>query len=122
MDGGRGYLLHEGLAALWQIVFRANAFVAERQPWTLAKDPARRAELEETLGTLARQLVTVAVGVAPFMPVKAEELWTQLGAAAAGHPSAGGTRFDALATLSPAGWRVTKGAGLFPRPEPRAAA
>ena len=122
MDGSRGYLLHDGLAALWRIVFRANALVADRQPWALAKDPARRPELDETLGTLAGQLVRVAVALAPFMPAKAEELWVQLGGPRAGHPSAAGVPFATLATLRPAGWPVAKGAGLFPRPEPRAAA
>jgi methionyl-tRNA synthetase len=122
MDGRRGYLLHEGLAALWQIVFRANAFVQERQPWTLSKDPAQRDALEAVLGTLVRQLVSVAVGLVPFMPAKAEELWATLGAPAAGHATAGATRFDALAAIDPTGWRVTKGAGLFPRPEPKAPA
>ncbi len=115
MDGSRGYLLHEGLAALWQIVFRANAYVQERQPWAMAKDPAQRAALEAVLGTLVRQLVPVAVGLAPFMPAKAEELWAALGAPG----RAGAVRFDALAAVDPTGWRVTKGAALFPRPEPQ---
>ncbi|MGZ8456510.1 MAG: methionine--tRNA ligase [Gemmatirosa sp.] len=119
MDGSRGYLLHQGLEAIWQIVFRANAFVQERQPWTLAKDPAKRDALEAVLGTLVRQLVSVAVALAPFMPAKAEELWASLGAPDAGHASAAGTSFAALAAIDPTGWRVTKGAGLFPRPEPK---
>ena len=118
MDGARGYLLHEGLAALWRIVFRANAYVQDQKPWALAKDPGARDALEVVLGTLVRQLATVAVTLAPFMPRKAEELWATLGAPAAGHPMAGATPFAALATLDPTGWHVTKGAGLFPRPEP----
>ena len=120
MDGSRGFLLHEGLAALWRIVARANAFIAERAPWALARDPARAAELDVVLGTLARQLTTVAVGVVPFLPGKAEALWAQLGGPAAGHPTAAGVRFADLAALDPTGWRVAKGEGLFPRPEPRA--
>lgn len=118
MDGARGFLLHEGLAALWRIVQRANAYLQERAPWTAAKDPARMGEVEMVLATVARQLATVAVGLAPFMPVKAEELWAALGAPAAGQAAAGATPFAALDALSVAGWRVTKGAGLFPRPEP----
>ena len=122
MDGSRGYLLHEGLAALWRIVTRANAYLQEHAPWTAAKDPARMGEVQTVLATVARQLATVAVGLAPFMPTKAEELWTALGGPGAdGHPHAGAVRFAELAALDVAGWRVTKGAGLFPRPEPRAA-
>ena len=122
MDGSRGFLLHEALGALWMIVFRANAFVQERQPWSLAKDPARREALEAVLGTMVRQLVTVAVGIAPFMPGKAQELWATLGGTASAHPDAGATPFAALATIDPTGWRVSKGAGLFPRPELKAPA
>jgi methionyl-tRNA synthetase len=113
MEGGRGFLLHEGLAALWQVVFRANAYVQERQPWAMAKDPGQRAALEAVLGTLVRQLVPVAAGLAPFMPGKAEELWRQLG----GGGRAADVAFADLPALDPTGWRVHKGAGLFPRPE-----
>jgi methionyl-tRNA synthetase len=120
MDGSRGFLLHDALGALWMIVFRANAFVQERQPWSLSKDPAQREALEAVLGTLVRQLVTVAVGIAPFMPVKAEELWAQLGGTASPHASAASTPFAALQSVDPSGWRVSRSAGLFPRPEPRA--
>ena len=120
MDGSRGYLPNEALAALWRTVARANEHVQSSAPWALAKDPARRDELASVLATLARQLARQAVCVAPFMPGKADELWAQLGAPAAGLAAAGATPFAALASLDAAGWRVTKGAALFPRPEPRA--
>jgi methionyl-tRNA synthetase len=116
MDGTRGYLPHEALAALWRTVARANEHVQASAPWALAKDPARRAELEAVLATLVRALARQAVCLAPFMPGKAEELWEQLGAPGAGSAAAAGVRFDALPTLDARGWRVTKGAGLFPRP------
>ena len=116
MDGRRGYLLHEGLAAVWRTVMRANEFVQSTQPWQLAKTPASRPALEDALAAVVRSLARHAVHLAPFMPAKVEELWTQLG----GPDRAGDQRFAALPALDVTGWQVTKGEPLFPR-EPVAA-
>ena len=113
MDGSRGYLCHEALAAIARTTTRANAFIQQSQPWVLAKDPARRAELDSALAALARSLARQATYLAPFMPFKAEALWTQLGAP----DSAGAMPLANAGTINAAGWRVTKGEGLFPRPE-----
>ena len=111
MDGSGGYMLHEGLRALWLTVARGNEFVQSSAPWGLAKDPGRRAELEAVMAALVRQLARQAILVSPFMPGKAEELWGQLG----GPGSVTEQRFAALKSLDPTGWRVGKGAALFPR-------
>jgi methionyl-tRNA synthetase len=120
MDGRRGYLPNEALAALWRVVARANAYVQARQPWALAKDPARAGELDAVLGTLVRQLALVAVAVSPVMPGKAAELWAALG----GPGEVAAQRFaaDGGLAVDPVGWAVRKGAGLFPRDVPAAAA
>ena len=115
--GTAGYLLSIALQQVWATVARANEYVDRQAPWKLAKDPARRAELDATLASLVRQLARQAVVLSPFMPGKAEELWTQLGAP--GRASA--QRLDDLAALDGAGWRVQKGAPLFPRPAAPAA-
>jgi methionyl-tRNA synthetase len=47
------------------------------------------------------------------MPNKAEELWQQLGAPG----RAAEQRFGTLDRLDPSGWRVRKGAPLFPKEE-----
>lgn len=119
MDGSRGYLLHEALRALWRTVARANEFVQGSQPWSLAKDPARRAELEGVLAGAARALARQAVALHPFMPTKAAELWAQLGGDAALGALAG-RRLGELDGLDAAGWRVRKGAPLFPKEDARA--
>jgi methionyl-tRNA synthetase len=114
MDGRRGYLLHEGLRHIWSTVARANEYVDRQAPWKQAKDPALRGALEQTLATLIRQLARQAVHLFPFMPVKAAELWQQLGA-----PSdLAAMRFDTLAALDVTGWRVSKGPALFPKDAP----
>lgn len=112
MDGSNGYLIHEALKQAWSCVQRGNEYVDRRAPWKQAKDPAQAGDLDETLGALARQLARLAVLVHPVMPGKAAELWTQLG----GPDTVDRQRFAGLAALDPAGWRVAKGAPLFPKP------
>ena len=116
MDGSRGFLLHEALRTVWQSVVRGNEYVDRQAPWKLAKDPALRGDLETTLASLMRQLARQAVLVAPFMPNKAQELWTQLGAPGV----VADQRFDGLAELDATGWRVRKGESLFPKDKPAA--
>jgi methionyl-tRNA synthetase len=112
MDGSRGFLLHEGLQHAWSIVRRGNEFVDRQAPWKLAKDPDQRPELERTLASLVRRLARLAVLVSPFMPAKAEELWTQLGAPG----RVADQRLDGLLALDGAGWTIARGTPLFPRP------
>jgi methionyl-tRNA synthetase len=116
VDGSRGFLLHEAVEALGRTVDRANQLIQDTKPWVLAKDPAQRPELERVLATLARQLARQAVYLAPVMPGKAEALWQLLG----GPGTAAGTTLAAADATDCAGWRVSKGEGLFPRPEPSA--
>jgi len=111
--GPRGFLLHDALRAVWLTIARGNEYVDRQAPWKLAKDPAQRAELENTLATLMRQLTRQAVYLWPFMPNKAEELWNSLGAP--GSPA--NTGFGGLDNLDPTGWRVQKGSSLFPKTE-----
>jgi len=111
MSGESGYLLHEALKALWKTIARANEFVDRQAPWKLAADETQSAELDRTLGSLARQLMRQCVHIAPFTPERAEELWRRLGAPGSVHEQ----RFGSLASLDPAGWRVTKGDPLYPK-------
>ena len=111
--GPKGFLLHEALKAVWQTVARANEYVDRQAPWKLAKDPAKRPELESTLASLVRQLARQAVYLWPFMPAKSEELWRSLGAAES--PSAVG--FSRLKDLDPTGWKVSRSPPLFPKKE-----
>jgi methionyl-tRNA synthetase len=105
-------MLHEGLANLLSRVAAMNQYVDQQAPWKLAKDPARRAELEETLATLIYVIASVARCLSPFIPEKSAELWKQLGAPG---------RVDEPGSLGkliePKGWRVKKGDALFPKTE-----
>jgi methionyl-tRNA synthetase len=114
LDGSRGFLIHEALEAIFRTVARANQAIQDAKPWVLAKDEANRPELERVLAALARQIARQAVYLAPVMPAKAQLLWAALG----GSGPVTETTFAAAEGLDCAGWRVAKGEGLFPRPEP----
>jgi methionyl-tRNA synthetase len=106
-----GLMLHEGLANLMARAAAMNQYVDQQAPWKLAKDPAKRAELEETLATLIYVIASVARCISPFIPEKAAELWAQLGAPGrVDEPGSLGVR------LEPKGWHVKKGDPLFPKP------
>jgi methionyl-tRNA synthetase len=113
MNGEQGYLLHEGLRRVMASVARGNEFIQSSQPWAMAKDPARRAELEATMAALARHLARHAVLLFPFMPGKADQLWRSLGAPG----SIEDQRFSGLSAIDASGWKVSKGEPLFPRAE-----
>src|SRR5690606_11809852 len=43
------FALERGAGAAYRLIDRANEFIASSEPWTLAKDPARGAELDQVL-------------------------------------------------------------------------
>ena len=92
---------------------RGNEFVQASTPWTLAKgtDDDSRIALDNVLSSLVRQLARQTVLLAPFLPVKAQEVWTQIG----GSGLVSEQRFAQLGALDASGWVVTKGAPLFPK-------
>ena len=114
MNGSRGFLLHDALRTVWQGVARANEFVQSSAPWVLAKDPARRGELEAVLASLVRQLARQAICIFPFMPERSSELWSRLGAPGRLED----IRFTSFSSLDPSGWTVRTGPPLFPKADP----
>src|SRR5687767_6506385 len=62
------FALHEGAAAAFQLVDAANEFIAETAPWTLAKDPANAANVEQVLFDVAEAIRVAAVLLLPVMP------------------------------------------------------
>ena len=109
--GMDGLLLHEGLKQAMASAIRGNEYIQAKQPWALAKSADTRGALETTLGALARSLARQCVLLYPFVPGKAQELWTQLG----GPGNVADQRIGDLASLDAKEWRVTKGTPLFPR-------
>lgn len=112
LDGSRGWLLHEGLAAIARQVARANEYTQSMQPWQLSKDPDAAVALDRVLASLIRRLARLAVQLAPYMPEKSQALWETIG----GPGRADAVAFTALPSLDANGWTVQKGPPLFPRP------
>jgi methionyl-tRNA synthetase len=112
MHGEQGWLLHDGLSAVYRMTQRANEYTAATAPWAVAKDETRRGELEVILASLIRRIARQTVLLAPFMPNKTQQVWAQLGAPG----QVADQRFDTLGGLDVSGWRVQKGEPLFPRP------
>jgi methionyl-tRNA synthetase len=105
--------LGSALAAVWDIVGRANGYLVEKEPWKVAGDEARRDELAGILYAAAETLRVVAVLIAPIMPGAAGRLWEQLGVA----EPLEAQRLPGAATwggLEP-GTKTSKGEALFPR-------
>jgi methionyl-tRNA synthetase len=107
--------LHKAVGAVWSIVDRANGYLVEKEPWKLAKDPARRPELEGVLYASAETLRILAVLIQPIMPAAAERLWIQLGLPGA----VADQRVPEAAVWGqlPVGTTTHKGDALFPRLE-----
>ena len=95
---------------LSRLVSEANGYIVANAPWTLAKagDDAR---LDVVLASLARCLLRLSVLASPFMPAKAQVLWTALG-------QPGSPEKEWRLALQPdlAGARVAKPENLFPKP------
>ncbi len=70
--------LRGGAEAAWLLVSAANLFVQQTAPWSLAKSD-QAGELDKVLGALARALCRLAVISSPFIPIKAQALWQDLG-------------------------------------------
>jgi len=100
------------LAATWQLISRTNKYIDETQPWALAKDEAKRAELASAMSHLAASLRISSILLQPFMTKAPHKIWAQLGIAEGEL-----TAWDSLRTFGaiPAGTRVGKGEPIFPR-------
>ena len=108
-----------GINTIMEFCKRVNGYVTEREPWIVAKDESRTAELNEILYNTADSIRALTVLLYPVMPATCETLWaalcmdTDLSAAKIGDVATWGQIKE--------GSRVTKGAVLFPRLEEPAA-
>ena len=103
------FAFNMALEEIWILVRRANKYVDEKMPWALAKDEAKKAELETCMHHLAEALRIVSILIYPFMHTTTEKMREQLGIDA---PIVweDTTRFDLMA-----GQKVARGELLFPR-------
>src|SRR5712692_4615673 len=102
--------LLRGAALFIELASRANRYVQETALWKIAKEK-RDAELDAILISLVRTVARLAVLAAPFIPAKAQETWTAVGAP---RPLSD-VRLTDLADLSVGRQRVAKPPPLFPK-------
>lgn len=103
------------IKAVWALIGRANKYIDETMPWTLAKDPAQKDRLNTVLYNLAEVMRIVAILISPFMPDTALKIWQQLGCEAE-------FKEQTLKAAQgwgrlPAGTKVGKPQPIFPRIE-----
>jgi methionyl-tRNA synthetase len=106
--------LHKALMAVWEFINVTNKYIVEREPWTLAKDPANQARLATIIYNLLESLRIIAVLITPFMPSSAKKIMDQIGIA-----DMTGQNFDSIRRWGglPPGSVLTRGESLFPRVE-----
>jgi methionyl-tRNA synthetase len=105
------FALEGGAAAAFRIVDAANEYIAETEPWALAREEANADRLSQVLFDVAEAVRIAAILLLPIMPHSSAEILRRVGA---------GTR---AVRLDDAVWRnegerlVVKGEALWPRSE-----
>ena len=103
------FALEGGAAAAFRIVDAANEYIAETEPWALAREAANADRLSQVLFDVAEAVRIAGMLLQPIMPRSAAEILRRVGAGAA------------VVRLDDAGWRnegerrVVKGEALWPR-------
>jgi methionyl-tRNA synthetase len=97
---------------IWRLVRYLNRHVTERAPWTLAKDDAKAAELDQVLYDLVEGLRVSAIALWAYLPETAPKIL-----AALGQPAAVDWELVEYGRLAPA-TTVEAAVPLFPRFDP----
>lgn len=106
----KSFQLSSALRDMWDVIGATNRYIVAKEPWHLAKDPARQRDLDTALYTVADTLRVLAELLRPFMPAASARMLTMLGV-----PS----EQTSWATLRPGslapGTRLGETGALFPR-------
>jgi methionyl-tRNA synthetase len=101
------------LDRIWELVTELNRSIEEHKPWVLFKE-GRDVDLDALLYELCEGLRWLALTLHPFIPEKAESIWTQLGLE--GKPEGAWSEELTWGRLA-AGTVTRPGEALFPRVE-----
>ena len=104
------FAFNMALEEIWTVVRRANKYIDEKTPWILAKDEAKKAELDTVMHNLAEALRIVSILIYPFMHTTSKEIRKQLGLWFADVVWEDAFTFDMMY-----GEQVKKGNAIFPR-------
>ena len=106
------FAIHEGVSAAFDLIDATNEYIAEVQPWAVAKDAGRTAELDQHLFDITEAIRIAAVLLTPVMPASAAEVLRRVGETR----DVSGLRLDTDTAWQTTGDRViAKGDPLWPR-------
>jgi methionyl-tRNA synthetase len=103
------FAFHRALVGIWEWLAVLNRYVDTERPWALAKNPAQRPRLDTVLYTLSESLRCLGIVLDPFLPAAAEKI--RVAVSQSGEFSFADLEWGRI----PAGTRVSKLGGLFPR-------
>ena len=112
------YKLHTGVAAAFELIDATNEFITRSEPWALAKQSDRAAELDQALFEMVEAVRIAALLLWPVMPASCAEILRRMGQTG----PAAGWRLDRDARWSTAEREIIKGTPLWPRLEASVAA
>ncbi len=98
------------LDSVWNVVRMANNYIAQTEPWKLAKD--NKAQLKQVMANIWNALRLTAFSLYPFMPDTAEKMKKQLGMIKTITEEASK---EEVINWQYSGIKVQKGEQLFPR-------
>lgn len=103
--------LNNALAEIFKVISRANKYIDETAPWTLAKDESKKARLATVMYNLLEAIRISTTLLSCFMPTTMPKVWAQTGVSEDMVTYENACRFGVL----PADVTVAKGDVLFPR-------
>ncbi len=74
-----GYALNKALEDIWAYVYEVNKYLANQEPWIVAKDSSRKPRLARILLQAAAAIRGIAYLVYPVMPGSSEKIWALMG-------------------------------------------
>jgi methionyl-tRNA synthetase len=105
------YALEGGAAAAFRIVDAANEYIAETEPWALARDEKNKARLSQVLFDVAEAVRVAGILLLPIIPKSAAEILRRVGEAT----PADSIRLDSAAWRNEGARTIAKGDNLWPR-------
>jgi methionyl-tRNA synthetase len=71
--------LRKASQALMELAQAGNTYFDVKKPWTLAKDPSKREELDTAIGLSIECIKNLALVASPIIPSSAQKIWHMLG-------------------------------------------
>ena len=103
---------NEALESAWKLIRRSNKYIDETMPWALAKDEAKKDELDAVLYNLCEAIRIIATLINPIMNDTAKKIYVQLGITDEALMTWESTKTFGLIKENT---KVEKGNALFPR-------